>query len=278
MNWAWEQQLAPSPKLVLMALADAADDSGECWPRLRTVAKKCCTSERTVQRVLKTFEAAQLITVTRRFAADGRQTSNGYRLSLKALPDKLSPSSRLRQGEGDTSVSGRVTGLRHPEGDMAVSPLEPPQNTPEDPLQQPPGRKTPQLVFPRALSTGDHTAIEALLHGIAEGAAQALLDELAGAMETPNTIKTTPIRWLRALAERMRRGQFVPTAGVHVAARRVADLSRRSERETCAATAHPSVPASPEQRAVALQRLAGIRSSLKKSKQPDHDQQRSDGS
>ena len=26
MNWAWQQQLSPTPKLILMALADAAND------------------------------------------------------------------------------------------------------------------------------------------------------------------------------------------------------------------------------------------------------------
>ncbi|MGE5451100.1 MAG: helix-turn-helix domain-containing protein [Acidobacteriota bacterium] len=35
MHWAWEQRLAPSLKLVLMALADAADDEGQCWPSVR---------------------------------------------------------------------------------------------------------------------------------------------------------------------------------------------------------------------------------------------------
>jgi hypothetical protein len=30
MNWAWHQDLKPVPKLVLMALADAADDQGIC--------------------------------------------------------------------------------------------------------------------------------------------------------------------------------------------------------------------------------------------------------
>ena len=38
MNWAWRQKLKPVPKLVLMALADAADDNGICWPSVATVA------------------------------------------------------------------------------------------------------------------------------------------------------------------------------------------------------------------------------------------------
>ncbi|MEL7820991.1 helix-turn-helix domain-containing protein, partial [Pseudomonas aeruginosa] len=38
MNWAWEQPLSPVPKLVLMALADNADDHGYCWPKMKTIA------------------------------------------------------------------------------------------------------------------------------------------------------------------------------------------------------------------------------------------------
>ena len=36
MNWAWHQGIKPVPKLVLMVLADAADDQGVCWPSVIT--------------------------------------------------------------------------------------------------------------------------------------------------------------------------------------------------------------------------------------------------
>ena len=72
-NWAWDQVLPPAPKLILMALADNADDRGFCWPRVKSVAKRCTVSERTVQRTLRTFEASGLIRVIRRFRPeDGR--------------------------------------------------------------------------------------------------------------------------------------------------------------------------------------------------------------
>ncbi len=31
-QWAWRQALKPAAKLVLLALADRANDAGECWP------------------------------------------------------------------------------------------------------------------------------------------------------------------------------------------------------------------------------------------------------
>lgn len=53
MSWVWEQHLASTTKLVLLALADHADDEGTCWPRINGVAAKCGVSDRTVQRVLQ---------------------------------------------------------------------------------------------------------------------------------------------------------------------------------------------------------------------------------
>ena len=41
MNWAWGRQLKPTAQLVLMSLADAADDDqGVCWPSIPTLARK----------------------------------------------------------------------------------------------------------------------------------------------------------------------------------------------------------------------------------------------
>jgi hypothetical protein len=48
MNWARRRVLTPALKLVLMALADSADDQGVCWPSIRPHAKKCTVSTRTV--------------------------------------------------------------------------------------------------------------------------------------------------------------------------------------------------------------------------------------
>ena len=164
-------------------------------------------------------------------------------------------------------VTGRVTEPCHPQGDRAVAPLEPPLNPPREPSQQPPAPDLPRLVHPDRLSSADRAALEVLLQGFDAPAAQMLLDELAGALETPNTIKTTPTRWFRALAERMRQGRFVPTAGVHVAERRVIEMARRAEREKGAAEAATRSPMTPEERAVVRQRLSDLRVSLTKPKE-----------
>ena len=50
MNWAWRQNLPSTAKLVLLALADAADDEGNCWPSVATIAGKAGVTTRTVRR------------------------------------------------------------------------------------------------------------------------------------------------------------------------------------------------------------------------------------
>lgn len=58
---AWKQELDVHAKLVLVALADHADDDGYCWPGLRGMAKKCSMDRRTVQRKVRELEALGLL-------------------------------------------------------------------------------------------------------------------------------------------------------------------------------------------------------------------------
>lgn len=257
MHWAWEQQLVPSLKLVLMALADAADDSGQCWPSVRTIAAKCCISERTVQRVMKDFKSMGLLLVEARATTSGRQTSNCYYLALIRYPDKLSPSQPRCRGEGDTAVTPRVSKLCHPPGDIAVSPLEPPDEHITEPPPQPAARKAKSLEFPERLTHSEQVALIKLLDGVEHQTAQLLLDELAGAMQTKGTIRTSPVRWFRALVDRMRQGQFSPTAGI-ITQRRVME----SERPRQAVMDAEKLVADPAVREAALRSLAESRKFL----------------
>jgi hypothetical protein len=49
MTAVWGMKLTHTDKLVLLALADNANDEGLCWPSIRTLCKKTCLSERGVQ-------------------------------------------------------------------------------------------------------------------------------------------------------------------------------------------------------------------------------------
>jgi len=62
MTVVWAIDLPDSQKLVLLALADAANDEGHCWPSMASLARKCSKGERTVQGVIKALETAGHIT------------------------------------------------------------------------------------------------------------------------------------------------------------------------------------------------------------------------
>lgn len=61
MSQVWELDLPAFEKLVLLALADCANDEGLAWPSIATLRRKTNAGERTVQRSLRSLEAAGLL-------------------------------------------------------------------------------------------------------------------------------------------------------------------------------------------------------------------------
>lgn len=62
MTAVWSINLPDSQKIVLLALADCANDEGLCWPSMASLAKKCSKGERTVQGVIRELVAAGHLT------------------------------------------------------------------------------------------------------------------------------------------------------------------------------------------------------------------------
>lgn len=68
--------------LVMLALADWANDEGECWPAVPTIASKARMGERNARYVLKNLEAGGWLS---RAVGRGRTHSNTYFLNLQKL-------------------------------------------------------------------------------------------------------------------------------------------------------------------------------------------------
>jgi len=84
-NWAWDQEgLSSGALLVLLALADHANDEGEnAYPSSKSLARKCHLTPSTVWRHLQEIENRGLMIRSARFRdTDNRQTSNLYQLQL----------------------------------------------------------------------------------------------------------------------------------------------------------------------------------------------------
>ena len=87
-SWVWglETLTDNAPLLVLLALADAANDEGYCWHNQKTLCKKSRQSASTARRALRKLEAMGLVTTFRRMTSKGL-ASNLYLLNVGAEPD-----------------------------------------------------------------------------------------------------------------------------------------------------------------------------------------------
>lgn len=150
MTRVWEHSRAEGTNLlVLLALADFADENDIAWPSKARIAERCRISPRTVIRRIKTLEAQGELEPA---GTRGRARTRAWKITPGAQPgapakepptrgssrrdpapggDNLTP---LAGPGGDTAMTPRgVTQLRHPGGDTAVSP-DPSVNQQQEPL------------------------------------------------------------------------------------------------------------------------------------------------
>lgn len=133
----WKSDLPNSgQKLVLLALADVANHEGGCWPSVGTLGRMTSLSDSAVRVHLKALQDAGIVTVKRREAEGGRQTSNFFQIHPEALPPESGGGgSRIRRGEAPESGA---PSLQNPE----------PLNRTQDPSKEPPkeqGASAPDL-------------------------------------------------------------------------------------------------------------------------------------
>lgn len=230
MTWAWTVRLPPAPKLVLMALADEADDRGFCFPSQRHLAEKCNITERSVRRMVRLLARLQHIAIEQRFKKDRARTSNGYRLAIEH-PRTICPgvSDGGDRGQG-TALSGdrgqRCQGA--PDSPVRVTTTEPgvePKPLPllltSEPKEAPRECGAGELCFPKGITPNQRHAIQRHVHELSFEEAQQVLDELAGRMTA--TQVANPIRYCAALVGRLKRGEFTLELGVSIAERRSAE-------------------------------------------------------
>jgi hypothetical protein len=103
--WAWKQELpSAGRKLVLVALADAAHEDGECWPSYKTLAKKTGLAAATVRGYVTDLGDAGLLKKEARERSDGSQTSNRYWLQIEGADGSAGPGDAQRSADGAAAV------------------------------------------------------------------------------------------------------------------------------------------------------------------------------
>ena len=118
LEWARQQKCGKSGrKFCLIMLANYADESGSCYPRVETLAADMEAGVSTVHTYLADLEKAGLIRILIRYAKRGSRRSNRYQLLLQGpdtpMPDsedwhyeRPDPATRKQRGTGKPPESG----------------------------------------------------------------------------------------------------------------------------------------------------------------------------
>jgi len=106
MSAVWEiQSIKGTEKLVLLSLADNANDNGICWPSLNTIARKCGVTRRQAIRIINDLEKLGFVEKQSRRKTEMLSDTNLYRV---VTPVTL-PSDMGDTRGSDMDVTGVVT-------------------------------------------------------------------------------------------------------------------------------------------------------------------------
>ena len=227
MKWAWQQPLPTTSKFVLLALADAADEVGICWPSIATIAELCTLTPRTVSRALRELNSVGLIQSQSRHRGDGSTTSNRYYLNLVGGDPVSGASATEAPQEGRQDRRGPVTEGPPRSTTRTINDPTPPRSTAPE-VAEVSGGDLRKLIYPNAFSKAECAESARRLEKFPTILAQQILDELNGRMRRGD-IKTTPLAYLSGLINRARAGTFVPEIGPPNAQRPLHRMQRRTE-------------------------------------------------
>lgn len=136
----------PLRKLVLLKLADNANDQGECWPAVQYIAEQCEISKRSAQNHIQQLVKDGLVRIEERKAENGLNRSNVYHLVLNSYGADAAPYGANPAPMGASAAGGRVQEL-HPESVSLEPVIEPiPPNPQEGDGADAPG-KVPKVNY-----------------------------------------------------------------------------------------------------------------------------------
>lgn len=114
MSWAFSLPIPPGEKLVLLSLADRANDDGECWPGRESLAVKCSMGLRTIDGHIQSLQNKGLMEVEHRRSGKTVKT-NLYRLFIgsqpRIEPAESAPCKNLEPAESAPATFDKKTGF-----------------------------------------------------------------------------------------------------------------------------------------------------------------------
>lgn len=132
MSNCWPLCIPPTAKSVLIALADCANDSGECWPSIVTLGERTCFSERAVQNAIRWLEENSIVCADR---SNGRGTRYAITPERFQPPQEMHPRSTCTPAANDETPAGDA-------GDPRSRCVTPPQQVPSNRKEPSKNRKS----------------------------------------------------------------------------------------------------------------------------------------
>ena len=144
LDWATDIRVgSPTMRLILILLANKADEKFSCYPSVGTLVTESCAARSTVLETLKRLEVEGFITRVAQYHESGAQRSSRYLLNhpdaphLKPGPDSGPPGPQVGRGGSDPWTGG-------------VQDLDPPRVQNPDPLnppEEPPSEPSPTILL-----------------------------------------------------------------------------------------------------------------------------------
>lgn len=129
MSYVWKTALAGAQKLMLLAIADRADEKGVCYPGIDKLAEKCGIKIRAAQKLISKLEELGELVVE---VAGGTKTSSGKtnRYYMKKFRDTLKIETPTFGSRGVQTYTPQGVSKRTPDGMSKVTPLGVSKRTP----------------------------------------------------------------------------------------------------------------------------------------------------
>ena len=247
MTDVWKLPLQAPRKMVLLALADNANDEGtDCWPSVGKLVEKCSMSERAVQGHLAALEEGGYIKRHERLGRSNKFTIHVERIRLEILektkasrstpaesappadvdkspPQNLHPSPSNPHGINTPAESAPLQNLHPTPADSAPITTKDPSlettTTSSDAIESCCGGDLMEELHYPVCSPEESIAIAEIVGSCPAQLRQKLLDEIEGARQA-GVIKTNLVPFARGIATAISRGTFTVGHGTKVTMQR----------------------------------------------------------
>ena len=247
MTDVWKLPLQAPRKMVLLALADNANDEGtDCWPSVGKLVEKCSMSERAVQGHLAALEEGGYIKRHERLGRSNKFTIHVERIRLEILektkaskptpaesappadvdklpPQNLHPSPSNPYGIYTPAESAPLQNLHPTPADSAPITTKEPSlkttTTSSDAFGSCGGDDSIEKLHYPVCSQEERAAIAELMASCTAELRQKALDEIEGARQA-GVIKTNLVPFARGIVTAIHRGAFTVGHGAKISDQR----------------------------------------------------------